>query len=62
VGVDKDAIPTLSEQALQDPFLRTNPRALNREDIETIYQDAFVEYAEMGMESAASQGVRATVH
>ena len=62
VGVDKSAISTLSEQALHDPFLRTNPRALNRHDIETIYEDAFVEYAEVEMESAPSQGIRAPVH
>jgi alcohol dehydrogenase class IV len=62
VGVDKNAISTLSERALQDPFLRTNPRALNQEDIETIYQDAFVEYAEMEMELAPPQGTRSTVH
>jgi alcohol dehydrogenase len=62
VGVDKNAISTLSERALQDPFLRTNPRALNQADIETIYQNAFVEYAEMEMEFAPPQGTRATVH
>jgi alcohol dehydrogenase class IV len=62
VGVDKGAISTLSERALQDPFLRTNPRALNREDIETIYEDAFIEYAEMETDSPTSQGSRAAVH
>ncbi len=46
VGADKTAISTLSEQALQDTFLRTNPRTLNMEDIEAIYADAFVEYDE----------------
>jgi alcohol dehydrogenase class IV len=62
VGVDKNVIATLSEQALQDPFLRTNPRALHREDIEAIYEDAFIEYVEMEMEAAPSQAPRATVH
>ncbi len=62
VGVDKDAISTLSERALQDPSLRTNPRALNREDIETIYEDAFVEYAEIDMDSAPTPNTRAVVH
>lgn len=46
VGADKTAISSLSEQAMQDNFLRTNPRMLNREDIEAIYEDAFVEYVE----------------
>jgi len=58
VGVDKKAISMLSEHALQDTFLRTNPRMLHREDIEEIYENAFVEYAEMSYGSAT----RVTVH
>ncbi|MFZ5862673.1 MAG: iron-containing alcohol dehydrogenase family protein [Nitrospirota bacterium] len=48
VGADRNAISTLSEQALQDTFMRTNPRALNFEEIEVIYEDAFGDYAEVG--------------
>ncbi len=62
VGVDKDAIATLSEQALQDPLLRNNPQALKREDIESIYEDAFVEYAEVEIEPATPQETRTTEH
>jgi hypothetical protein len=62
VGVDRNAISALSEQALQDPILRRNSGALTRADIEAIYEDAFIEYAEMEMEAAPSQGTRATVH
>ncbi len=58
VGVDKKAISTLTEHALQDTFLRTNPRMLHREDIEEIYENAFVEYAEMGYGSST----RVTLH
>jgi alcohol dehydrogenase class IV len=47
VGADRTAIASLSEQAMQDSFLRTNPRMLNREDIEAIYEDAFAEYVEV---------------
>jgi alcohol dehydrogenase class IV len=56
VGVDKHMIATLSAQALQDPFLRTHARALHREDIEAVYEDAFIEYAELAMDSAPVQG------
>lgn len=52
VGVDRNAIPALSEQALQDPILRSNSGALTRADIEAIYEDAFIEYAEVQMEAA----------
>jgi len=62
VGVDRKAISALSEQALQDPILRSNSGALTRADIEAIYEDAFIEYAEMEMEAAPSQGTRAAVH
>jgi alcohol dehydrogenase class IV len=62
VGVDRNAISALSEQALQDPILRSNAGALTRADIEAIYEDAFIEYAEMEMEAAPSQAPRATVH
>jgi len=62
VGVDRNAISALSEQALQDPILRSNSGALSRADIEAIYEDAFIEYAEMEMEAAPSQGTRAEVH
>lgn len=61
VGVDKNAITTLSERALQDPFLATNPRAFSRKEIAAIYEDAFIEYAEVEMESTPSQGTSATV-
>jgi len=60
VGVDRNTISALSEQALQDPILRSNSGALTRADIETIYEDAFIEYAEMEMEAAPSQGTRVT--
>jgi len=60
VGVDRKAISALSEHALQDTFLRTNPRMLNREDIEEIYENAFVEYADLGSDFAGSH--RVTVH
>ncbi|MEW6681697.1 MAG: iron-containing alcohol dehydrogenase [Nitrospirota bacterium] len=59
-GVDKNALSSLSERALEDTFLRTNPRALNLEDIEAIYEDAFVEYA--GEEAAPGRRTRAPVH
>lgn len=59
-GVDKNAISSLSERAARDTFLRTNPRALNLEDIEAIYEDAFVECAEE--ESGLPRRTRATVH
>ncbi len=62
VGVDRNAISALSEQALQDPILRSSSGALTRADIEAIYEDAFIEYAEMEMEAAPPQGTRATVH
>jgi alcohol dehydrogenase class IV len=45
VGVQKEAISTLSEQAMQDTFLKTNPRVLTSRDIEHIYESAFEEYA-----------------
>jgi alcohol dehydrogenase len=60
VGVDRNAISALSEQALQDPILRSNSGALTRADIEAIYEDAFIEYTEMEMEAAPSQAPRAT--
>lgn len=60
VGADRNAISTLSERALQDQFLRTNPRALNREDITAIYEDAFVAYAES--EPGSSRSTRTMVH
>ncbi|MFZ5862872.1 MAG: iron-containing alcohol dehydrogenase [Nitrospirota bacterium] len=63
IGVDRNAVSALSEQALQDPILRSNPGALTREDIEAIYEDAFIEYAEMEMNSATVQGrPRARIH
>ncbi len=62
VGVDRNTISALSEQALQDPILRGNSGALTRADIEAIYEDAFIEYAEMEMETAPSQAPRATGH
>jgi len=40
VGVGKGAISSLSAQAMQDTFLRTNPRTLDREDIAAIYEAA----------------------
>jgi 1,3-propanediol dehydrogenase/alcohol dehydrogenase len=50
VGVDKRAISMLSVQAMEDPLLRANPQALKREDVEAIYEDAFIEYTELEME------------
>jgi 1,3-propanediol dehydrogenase/alcohol dehydrogenase len=61
VGVDKSALSTLSDKAMQDSLLRTNPGALKREDIEAIYEDAFVEFEEVEMESADRKG-GAVVH
>jgi alcohol dehydrogenase len=62
VGVDRNAVSALSEQALHDPILRSNPGALHREDIEAIYEDAFIEYAEAEMDSATVQRPRARIH
>jgi alcohol dehydrogenase len=45
VGVQRDAISKMSEQAMQDVFLKTNPRTLSPRDIEHIYESAFEEYA-----------------
>jgi alcohol dehydrogenase len=45
VGVMKESIAELSQQALQDAFLKTNPCILNRRDIEDIYERAFEEYS-----------------
>jgi len=45
VGAQREAISRLSEQALQDTFLKTNPRVLSSRDIEHIYESAFEEYA-----------------
>ncbi len=44
VGVRRESIADLSQQALQDAFLRTNPCVLDRRDIETIYERAFEAY------------------
>jgi alcohol dehydrogenase class IV len=44
VGVRREAISKLSEQAMQDVFLKTNPRVLSHRDIEHIYENAFEEY------------------
>ncbi len=52
VGVNRNAISALSEQASQDPILRSNAGGLTRADIEAIYEDAFIEYAEMEMASS----------
>jgi alcohol dehydrogenase class IV len=60
VGADRKAIETLSEQAIQDTFMRTNPRALNREEIAEIFEEAFVEYAEVG--SSLGRRDRPTTH
>jgi alcohol dehydrogenase class IV len=46
VGVEKRAISELTQQALQDVFLGTNPRILGTKDIEHIYESAFLEYSE----------------
>jgi alcohol dehydrogenase class IV len=61
VGVDKGAISTLSAKAMEDSSLRANPHALKREDIEAIYEDAFIEFAEMEMEADPPES-RTTVH
>jgi alcohol dehydrogenase len=60
VGADKNAISAMSEQAFEDTFMRTNPRALKREDIEVIYEDAFAEYADEDF--AQGRGARVTTH
>jgi 1,3-propanediol dehydrogenase len=52
VGVEKKAISELTQQALQDTFLRTNPRILNTKDIERIYESAFLDYEELPYASA----------
>ncbi|WP_429886532.1 alcohol dehydrogenase-like regulatory protein ErcA [Geoalkalibacter halelectricus] len=40
VGVTRTDVPQLSEKALHDPCLLTNPRRANRRDIEVIYEEA----------------------
>jgi alcohol dehydrogenase class IV len=60
VGADKNAISAMSEQAFQDTFMRTNPRALRREDIEAIYEEAFVEYNDEDV--VPGRGARVTIH
>jgi 1,3-propanediol dehydrogenase len=46
VGVMKEKISELSQLALQDAFLKTNPCILTQRDIESIYERAFQEYSE----------------
>jgi alcohol dehydrogenase len=60
VGADKNAISAMSEQAFQDTFMRTNPRALKREDIEAIFEEAFVEYSDEDV--VPGRGARVTTH
>jgi 1,3-propanediol dehydrogenase len=45
VGVVKEKISELSQLALQDAFLKTNPCTLTKHDIESIYERAFEEYS-----------------
>ncbi len=45
LGLKKEAISELSRQAAEDTFLRTSPSLLNTQDIEQIYENAFVEYS-----------------
>ena len=40
LGVKGDDVPSLSEKALLDPCLITNPRPANRRDIEVIYEES----------------------
>ncbi len=40
LGVRRSDLPPLSEKALQDPCMMTNPRRVNRRDIEVIYEES----------------------
>jgi len=40
LGVKTADIPTLSEKAIKDPCLLTNPRKSNRRDVEVVYEEA----------------------
>ena len=46
VGVTKEAISALSQQASKNTFLRTNPASLTQREISKIYENAFLEYEE----------------
>lgn len=39
-GVNISDIPTLSDHAMQDPCIVTNPRKSNKRDVETVYEEA----------------------
>ena len=39
-GVNISDIPILSDHALQDPCILTNPRKSNKRDVETVYEEA----------------------
>ncbi len=58
VGVEKKAISELIEQAMEDLFLKTNPRILNARDIQRIYESAFEEYAWPAYASFTGTGQR----
>ncbi|MCP4288930.1 MAG: iron-containing alcohol dehydrogenase [Gammaproteobacteria bacterium] len=40
LGVKTADIPTLSEKAIMDPCLLTNPRKSNKRDVEVVYEEA----------------------
>lgn len=40
LGVHRSDVPVLSEKALRDPCLITNPRRANRRDIEVLYEES----------------------
>ena len=41
IGIPKDMIPTLAEQAINDPCTPGNPREVTVEDIINIYNEAY---------------------
>ena len=41
IGIPKEMLPTLAEQALNDVFTSGNPREVTKEDILAIYQEAY---------------------
>ena len=57
VGLKKEAVAKLSEQALRDSFLKTNPRIMEKPDIEKIYEKAFVDYSEAFNKSEARRAL-----
>lgn len=41
MGIAYSDIPFLAENAVSDPFLLTNPRCLNKRDIEVLYEESY---------------------